>query len=175
MALEHDGAMFSVELLLDAESETSVREDWDRLLVAGLPSSGRNPAPSNRPHVTLAVRDTLEPAAFANVAGLLPIPLELAGIVLLGHPGRYILARHVVVSSALLNCHRVVSTLAGRPEPRYLNTGVDRWTPHVTVARGLTAARLADALRTIRGPNTRGQATGLRVWNAEERVVTALR
>lgn len=167
--------MFSVELLPDAETEDSVRADWDRLLGADLPSSGRNPAPSNRPHVTLAVRDSLEPSAFATVAGLLPIPLELGGILVLGRRDRFILARHVVVTSALLECHRAVSELAGSPEPRYLNTGPDRWTPHVTLARGLTAVRLATALRIIRAPHTVGEATGLRVWNAGDRTVTTLR
>ena len=167
--------MFSVELLPDAATEASVRDDWDRLLGADLPSSGRNPAPSNRPHVTLAVRDSLDPWVFGGVSDLLPIPLELGGLLVLGRRDRFILARHVVVTSALLECHWAVSVLAGRPEPRYLNTGPDRWTPHVTLARGLTAQRLATALRTIRAANIVGEATGLRVWNADERTVTTLR
>ena len=51
--------MFSVELVPDAAIEAAVRADWDRLRRADLPNSGRNPSPSNRPHVTLAVRDEL--------------------------------------------------------------------------------------------------------------------
>ena len=166
--------MFSVELIPDAELDRAVREDWDRLLGADLPSSGRNPAPSNRPHVTLAVRERLEPAAFAGLAGLLPVPLELGGIVLLGHRDRYVLARHVVVSSQLLAVHRAVAEIAGRPEPRYSTTAVDRWTPHITLARGLTAVRLATALRLIRAPHIVGEATGARVWDAESRTVSTL-
>ncbi|MFK4805661.1 2'-5' RNA ligase family protein [Microbacterium sp. ZW CA_36] len=167
--------MFSVELIPDAEIDGAVRDDWDRLLGADLPSSGRNPAPSNRPHVTLAVRDRVDPAAFASIAELLPVALELAGFVLLGHRDRYVLARHVVVSAPLLTVHRVVAEIAGRPEPRYSNTGIDRWTPHMTVARGLTAARLATAMRLVKAPNVVGQATGARVWDAEARRVTTIR
>ncbi|WP_243074099.1 2'-5' RNA ligase family protein [Microbacterium sp. SS28] len=166
--------MFSVELTLDAETEASVRDDWDRLLAADLPSSGRNPSPSNRPHITVAVRDRLDAVAFTRVAALLPIRLELGGALLLGHRERYVLARHVVVSAALLDLHRAVADLAGRPEPRYSNTGPDRWTPHVTLARGLTAMRLATALRTIRAANVVGEAVGLRVWDAEARTITTL-
>lgn len=167
--------MFSVELLPDAAMDRAVRDDWDRLLGADLPSSGRNPAPSNRPHLTLAVRDQLDPSAFAGLADLLPISLELGGIVLLGHRDRYVLARHVVVSSTLLAVHRAVADIAGRPEPRYTNTGVDRWTPHITLARGLTSARLATAMRLIKAPNIVGEAVGARVWDAEARSVSTIR
>jgi len=167
--------VFSVELIPDAELERAVREDWDRLLGADLPSSGRNPAPSNRPHLTLAVRDRVEPSAFAGIAGMLPVPLELGGVVLLGHKDRYVLARHVVVSARLLDVHRAVAAIAGRPEPRYSNTGIGRWTPHITLARGLTAARLATAMRLIKAPNVVGEATGARVWDAEARRVTTIR
>ena len=167
--------MFSVELIPYAEIDRVVREDWDRLLGADLPSSGRNPAPSNRPHVTLAVREHLEPSAFAGIAEMLPVPLELGGVLLLGHRDRYVLTRQVVVTSALLEIHRVVAELAGRPEPRYSTTRIDHWTPHITLARGLTAVRLATAMRTIRAPHISGEAVGARVWDAENRRVITIR
>jgi 2'-5' RNA ligase len=166
--------VFSVELLPDAVLDSAVREDWDRLLAADLPSSGRNPAPSNRPHITLAVRDRLEPADFAGIAAMLPITVELGGVVLLGHKNRYVLARHVVVSAPLLAVHRAVAEIAGKPEPQFTNTGIDRWTPHMTLARGLAAERLATAMRLIKAPNIVAQAIGARVWDAETRTVTTL-
>ena len=167
--------MFSVELIPDAGLDRAVRDDWDRLLAAGLPSSGRNPAPSHRPHVTLAVRDRLDPSAFAGIADLLPLALELGGVVLLGHRNRYVLARHVVVSSPLLAIHRAVAEIAGRPEPRYSSTGTDRWTPHITLARGLTTTRLATAMSVIKAPNIAGEAIGARVWDAEAARVSTIR
>lgn len=167
--------MFSVELIPDDVLDRAVREDWDRLLGADLPSSGRNPAPSNRPHVTLAVRERLEPSAFAGLADLLPVPLDLGGVLLLGHKDRYVLTRQVIVSAALLAVHRAAAEIAGRPEPRYSNTGIDHWTPHITLARGLTAVRLATAMRLIKAPHVSGQATGARVWDAGARRVTTIR
>ncbi len=174
LARAQDGGVFSVELLPDPELDRAVREDWDRLLGADLPSSGRNPAPSNRPHLTLAVRDGLEPSAFAGITDMLPIAVELGGVVILGHRNRYVLARHVVVTAPLLAVHRTVAELAGTPQPHYSNTGIDRWTPHMTLARGLTAERLAKAMRLIRAPNLIGQAIGARVWDADARTVTML-
>ena len=166
--------MFSVELLPDVELDRAVRDDWDRLLAADLPSAGRNPSTSNRPHITLAVRDRLEPSDFLAIGGALPVTIELGGVVLLGHRNRYVLARHVVVSAPLLAIHRAVAELGGPPEPHHTNTGIDRWTPHLTLARGLTAERLATAMRLIKAPNIVGQAIGARVWDAEAKTVTTL-
>ena len=121
--------MFSVELIPDAELDRAVRDDWDRLLAADLPSSGRNPAPSNRPHMTLAVRDRLDPAEFGAVGDLLPVALELAGVVVLGHRDRYVLARHVVVSAQLLAIHRAVASLAAVSPRASVMCGVHRSIP----------------------------------------------
>jgi 2'-5' RNA ligase len=167
--------VFSVELLLDAELERSVREDWDLLLGADMPSSGRNPAPSNRPHVTLAVRERVDPGAFAASAAMLPVPIELGGVVVFGHGLRFILARQVIVSAALLEVHRAVATAAGPAEPRYSNTAPDHWTPHVTLARGLGPDRIAKALRITRVRHAMGKASGMRVWDASTRTITTVR
>ena len=89
--------MFSAELLFDPDSEQSVRDDWARLLDAGLPSAGRHTAPSNRPHITLVVREWMDAAALAPLADSLPIRLDLGGVLLFGHRDRFVLARQVVV------------------------------------------------------------------------------
>lgn len=166
--------MLSVELLLDEESERVVRRDWSRLGDAGLPSAGRNPAPSNRPHVTIAVRDELDPHGFDAVGRMLPVPMELGGILVFGHRDRFILTRQVVVTPELLELHRRAAELAGAPGPRYANTAPGRWTPHVTLARRLETTQVGIALRAIRAPQRVGQATGLRVWNAVTRTVTTV-
>src|SRR4051794_15365587 len=75
-----DGGVFSVEILLDPVLERAVRDEWALLIEAGLPSAGRQTAPSNRPHITLAVRERVDAAAFAPVAEGLPLDLELGGI-----------------------------------------------------------------------------------------------
>lgn len=170
-----DGLVFSVELIPDAAIEAAVRSEWNRLIDAGLPSSGRNPSPSNRPHITLAVRDRLDANDVAAAAPVLPLSLELGGVLLFGRRGSFVLARQVVPTEALLALHRRVAEWLGPPQPRYANTGPDRWSPHVTLARRLDSAQLAHALRVIDPAAVTGQAVGLRVWDASARRITTLR
>ena len=167
--------MFSVELLPDAAVDSVVREDWARLMDAGLPSSGRNPSPTNCPHMTVAVRDRLDIDALHGLADALPIRVEVSGVLLFGGRSRFVLTRHVVASVTLLEFHREVGGRVGPPEPRYSNTAPDRWSPHITLARGMDAERLARALRTVEAPSVAGEVTGLRVWDAAAKRVTTLR
>lgn len=167
--------MFSVELVTDPAIERSVRLDWERLGAAHLPHAGSNPSPSNRPHVTLAVRDEVRAEELAEIAALLPLPLELGGVLLFGHERRFVVSRQVVVTAALLSFHREVARIVGPPEPRYANTGPDRWTPHVTLARRVSPDQLPQVLGVIGEPRLAGEAVGLRVWDAAAKVVTTLR
>ncbi len=45
--------MRTVELLLDPGLDQGVRDLWDRLRDAGLPSLAAHPHPTNRPHLTV--------------------------------------------------------------------------------------------------------------------------
>lgn len=166
--------MLSVELVPDPQIEAVVRDDWARLEAAGLANSGRNPSPSNRPHITVAVRDDLEISSLDGVAAQLPIPLELGGIVLFRHRDRVVVARQVVASAALLRLHLDIADRTGPAGPRYTNTAPDRWTPHVTLARAVPVDRVSEVLRAIAAPPVLGEAVGLRVWNASTKVVTTL-
>ena len=167
--------MFSVELVPDAAIEAAVRDDWARLERAELPNSGRNPSPSNRPHVTLAVRDELAAEIVRGAEEHLPLPLELSGILLFPRRRGVVVARHVVVSGALLALHRGIAERLGAPPPRYANTAVGRWTPHFTLARSVPSAELASVLATIEAEHVVGEAVGLRVWDAAARTITTLR
>ncbi|MBD8022328.1 2'-5' RNA ligase family protein [Microbacterium gallinarum] len=167
--------MFSVELVPDAAIEAAVRDDWARLERAELPNSGRNPSPSNRPHITLAVRDELVAGVVRGAEERLPLPLELSGILLFPRRRGVVVARHVVVSGALLALHREIADRLGAPPPRYANTSVGRWTPHVTLARSVPSADVASVLATIEAGHVVGEAVGLRVWDAAARTITTLR
>ncbi|WP_106815284.1 2'-5' RNA ligase family protein [Microbacterium timonense] len=167
--------MFSVELIPDAATDAAVRAEWGRLIEAGLPSAGRHEGESNRPHVTLAVREALDPAALAPISALLPVPLELGGTLVFGREGRFVLARAVVMTRKLLDLHRAVAFAAGAAGPRYGNTMPDRWSPHVTLARRLDADGLAHALSVLELRAVDGAAVGLRVWDAGNKRVTTLR
>ncbi len=84
----------SVEALLDPVLDASVREEWARLLEAGLPSQARHTGASNAPHVTLAVAERIGADADARLPGALPADLptvRLGGLLVLpGRSGRYV-------------------------------------------------------------------------------------
>jgi hypothetical protein len=167
--------VFSVEVLPDAATDELMRDEWRRLIDAGLPSAGRHEGESNRPHVTLAVRERVEPETFAPLAAMLPLPLELGGVLVFGRGDRFVLTRAVVATKQLLELHRAVAFGAGAAEPRYANTAPDAWSPHLTLARRLHAEQVSQALRVLALPAIRGAAVGLRVWDAAAKRVTTLR
>lgn len=183
----------SVELLLDDGSEAAVRAQWRLLLEAGLPSQARHTGASNRPHVTLTARDAIPDGveqALAAAVGPLPLPLTLGGLLLF--PGRRcVLARLVVPSSRLLRAQLAVAAVldgAGAPSSRGAHFHAGRWTPHVTLARGLTGEQVAAALALlvpesldtrhsvqtrhsspIAGTDTAGAAFAVRRWDGDAR------
>ena len=66
-----------MELLVGVELESHLRGQWQELSAAGLPSQGRNRAPSNRPHVTVGVATAIYTRIdkkLGTVAGRRPIP-----------------------------------------------------------------------------------------------------
>ncbi len=167
----------SLELLLDPALDAAVRAEWDALAGAGLPSQARHPGASNAPHVTLAVADALPEradTALGAVAELLPVPVRLGALtVFTGR--RAVLARLVVPSRALLDVHAAaLDALAGPPGLRR-TVLPGRWTPHVTLARGLPPDRVGDAVAAVPGERVTGpaeltgQADRLRRWDGEAR------
>lgn len=140
-------------------------------MAAGLPSAGRHPGASNRPHVTLLVRGALAPFDAAPLLGR-AFPVTLGAPVLFGAGERRVLARAVVPSAELLALHAGVHAAAG--------SGVDaahtvpgQWSPHVTLARRMPLAELPRALPLI-GGELHGRAAALRRWDAASATVTDL-
>ena len=73
--------------------------------VAGLPSQARHTGASNRPHITLALTDTITDDVerrLADAASRLPIPVALGALLIFG-ARRFVLARLVVPSAGLLD------------------------------------------------------------------------
>ncbi|HEX5728098.1 2'-5' RNA ligase family protein [Microbacterium sp.] len=164
--------MVSIELLLDPDTEASVRADWDGLAAAGLSSLAAHRSASNRPHVTLLVRTALEAVSFTEAADLLPLPILLGAPIVFRHGDRAVLARQVIPSEQLLRLHRVVHSAAPAGEDA-AHTVPGEWTPHVTLARRLPLARLSDALLLL-GPAHRGTGVALRRWDSASATVSYL-
>lgn len=161
----------SIELLFDPETEATIREIWDALSGAGIPSQ----APAGRPHVTLAVADRIPEEADALLHPLtqrLPLGCAVGASLLLGRSSA-ILARLVVPTAALLGYHAEVHRLSGgllAPAPAP-NSLPGNWTPHVTLARRVGGPALSRALRIAgRPPVIEGSFAGLRHWNGDKKV-----
>ena len=164
--------MQTVELLLDEVTEEAVRGEWQRLADAGLPSQALHTGSTNAPHITLAVARAIPEPVEASVSELskaLPLPVELGALVIFGSR-RLALARLVVPQPPLLALHeRTAAALQDCPGvPHYLVPG--RWTPHVTLARGLTPAQVGAALETLGQVDAlAGSVTVMRRWDSDQR------
>ncbi|UYM03910.1 2'-5' RNA ligase family protein [Solicola gregarius] len=160
----------SVELLLDDDADAGVRGEWSALQKAGLPSQGANPADTNRPHVTLWAGDALDPSdegALAELASGLPMPLRLGALACFGRR-RFVLVRFVVTSVPLLMLQASVARVCGVDPRSTLAPG--QWTPHVTLARRLTAAEVGRAVDALgRAPERAAEAIGWRRWDGDAR------
>lgn len=162
----------SLELILDDALDAAVRREWHLLLDAGLPSQGSHGGESNRPHITLAVADEFDDLdariddEFLNVR----FPVRLGAFAVFR--GKHTtLTRLVVPSKELLAVHGHASQLAEGSEGYRSHTSTGKWTPHVTLARRLTRAELAEAfLRLHACPSDLvGTTSALRRWDGEEK------
>ena len=160
----------SVELLLDAEADAAVRADWSTLLDAGLPSQGRNTAATNRPHITVWAGEYLlgsADRALATVAPDLPMPIRLGALAVFGRR-RFIVVRLVVTSIPLLVLQQSVAKICGVDPGSTLAPG--RWTPHVTLARGVTAPEVGRVMDVIGpSPERSAKAVSWRRWDGDAR------
>lgn len=166
--------MEALELLLDDGTSDAVRLEWEALRAAGLPSQANHRGETNAPHITLIATDVLpatDDALSAGLTGLLPLRIRLGPVVtFVGR--RLVVARPVVASADLLALH-AATVRASDAEPTPF-TRAGEWTPHVTLARGLSAEE-ADRAISLFGPSTfEGSVVTLRRWNSVTRQVRHL-
>jgi hypothetical protein len=155
----------SVELVFDQDTEATIRDIWDSLRDAGIPSQ----APASRPHVTLTVAEHIDPSvdALLAVAGSFPLRCVIGAPLLFGR-SQLVLTRVIVPTDALLAVHAEVYRLALphlQPQPM-ANSLPGQWTPHTTLARRLHGSQLGRALRVGARPTViEGSFVGLRRWD----------
>lgn len=165
--------MPSIELLLDPATEAALRAEWDALRDAGLPSQARHTSESNRPHLTLAYSAT--PLAPPAVPGL-PLDVTVASPVVFGSArSGYLLARLVRATEPLLALHRRLITRLGDTADLDLLSAPGAWTPHVTLARRLSAEQLGTAIGMLDARRALdGRAESARMWEKATGTLTAL-
>jgi 2'-5' RNA ligase len=164
--------MRSIELVLDASSDSLIRADWARLAAAGVPSQAGHTSASNSPHITLAAgQDLTVPDNADDLWQGLPLGIGFSGVqVFASGAGRYVLARSVVVTAALLDLHRALHDRAAGALPL---TRPDAWTPHVTLARRVPGHLVATALDLLE-LRMEAQCTAARHWDSTTRTITSL-
>ena len=142
--------MHTVELLPDPGLDAVVRRAWRRLSAARLPSLADHVHPSNRPHLTLAEAQRLDPGGRAALAGILdaalPLTVRAGALGVFLHRG-VVLFLALVPAPELVAVHQRVLALLeeGGCEPlERSRPGV--WVPHVTLASRLPRDRLPAAL-----------------------------
>lgn len=156
----------SVELVFDQDTEAAVRQIWDGLREAGIPSQ----APASRPHATLTVAERIDPEVdtlLASLGGRFPMPCRIGAPLLFGR-AKVVLARLVVPTAELLDVHAEVHRLClphVSPAP-VANALPGQWTAHVTLARRVGPAQMGRAVRIAgKPPEIIGRAIGLRRWD----------
>jgi 2'-5' RNA ligase len=161
----------SIELVFDPDTEATVRQIWDELRAAGLPSQ----VAASRPHVTLSVAERIDAevdAQLSSLGGRFPFHCRIGAPLFFGTT-KAVFARLLVPTTALLDMHAEVHRLSlphlhPRPMPNALPGG---WTPHVTMARRVVPDEMGRALRIAGRPSEiEGSVVGLRRWVGEKKL-----
>lgn len=161
----------SVELLLNEELETAIREQWRVLNQAGLPCQPLRA----RPHVTIGVAHEIYPRIEKRIPqslGDFPLAARIGGILIFGDR-RMVLARAVTTSAQLLAKHESVFNLLQECPGRVGHMAPGQWTPHVTLARKMTPAQVSQAIPLIATrKDLAGEFVGARRWDGTAREET---
>jgi 2'-5' RNA ligase len=160
--------MHSVELVLDDETDARIRDYWVALAEAGLPSRAGHTGASNRPHVTLALTQTIDDDVLIRLdaaVAALPLTVTVGGLLLFG-TRRLVLSRLVISTQELLELQLRVRAAIDDEQDPHRTFDVGRWTPHITLARRLTADQLAPALQALgEQPMITGEVVRARRWD----------
>ena len=160
----------SVELVFDPDTETAIRQIWDELRDAGIPSQ----APASRPHATLTVAERIDvdvDELLSSLADRFPFACRIGAPLFFGR-AKAVLARLVVPTTELLHVHAEVHRLCmphTHPGPMS-NALPAAWTAHVTMARRVVPGQMGRAVRIAgKPPEMKGSVVGLRRWDGNSK------
>ncbi|MDI9915489.1 2'-5' RNA ligase family protein [Rhodococcus sp. IEGM 1379] len=161
----------SVELLLDASSESAIRSLWTALADAELPNQASRHSASNRPHITLFAAHSIPADVDEILVRRFTAPsfeVRLGGYIVFGGK-QFVLARSVIPSRALLRLQRDVfeATTGSSGISAHIKPG--SWTPHVTVARRITPEQLGYAVSLLGSAVIAGECGPIRRWDGDQK------
>ena len=174
--------LHSVEAVLDADTDTQVRREWDGARRRGSAEPGGHQGTTNAPHLTLSaaasVPDCRRGADRSHaLAGMRPVPVRLGALLVMGSR-RFVLARLVVPTAELLALHagrRWARWSAAPDVPERVRAGpldaardprarTRPWSRSVTALAVLGRCRPSTAPSSRCGAGTR--TPGARGWSA---------
>ena len=140
----------SLEMFFDPDTNAAIEELWARLERGGVSSLATFSHRRHRPHVTLAVADTLPiTAAVLDAIGAsrgMQVRMHGLGV----FPGTdAVLFLGITAASSLLNAHAEVHRAIGdcpHPWEHYLPGA---WVPHLTLSMNLDGAALSRAIALL--------------------------
>jgi 2'-5' RNA ligase superfamily len=140
----------ALELYFDPAAERRVRTLWDALQAAGVPSLRDHTHRQHRPHLSLVVGDTLDPAVVAAALTGLPVapPLRLRFSYAGQFVGRVLWLGPAPTPALLAHQAQVWSRLhgAGIDLSEFYAPGA--WVPHTTLSMRVPRPVLAAAIRS---------------------------
>jgi 2'-5' RNA ligase len=142
-----------VHLTFDAPGETAIRELQQSLKGAGLP----HPAPAEQdttPHLTLAGfeefdKDVLVEALTDELDETLSFPVTFASLGVFTGDSKGLFLAPVVTKALLLLHERVHTVVVAHVRGSHAYYVPGAWTPHCTLALGLTGSQLAEGVRRL--------------------------
>lgn len=136
----------ALELSFAPSCAGAVVGQWEALKAAGVPSQADHRSMTNAPHVTLVAAVEVEPEVVSlardTIGPLLPVRLEVRGLVLFGQGPRMTIAHLVEPDPALAAAVQRIRALV--PALRH-----PVWTPHVTLARRVPRRLLPTAFEVL--------------------------
>lgn len=179
----------SIELLLDSETESAVREQWRLLAEARLPSEHRGDSEAQRrPHVSIIACEQIPADTAASLSPLLnsmlPMPIVIGAPMIFGTANgsrpALLLVRQLVPSEALLRLQQDV--VAACPPAVDNHFAAGHWVPHLTLGRRFRPEQIGRALQTLSGPLAGERAvggrdavlTGARYWQGDQKIAQQL-
>jgi hypothetical protein len=141
-------------MYFDQQADVAVRRLWLQLSEAGLPSLATLTHRQHRPHVSLAVAESLAGADLAPLRSALTPPRPALRLYVLGtFPGdEGALFLGVQVTAELLAFHADVhAALAGQPIRHWAYYLPGNWIPHCALAEGLDKSEAGRAFALLAG------------------------
>jgi 2'-5' RNA ligase len=141
-------------MYFDDRADAAVRRLWQLLVDAGLPSLATHTHRRHRPHVSLAVAESLPDADLTPLRSVLAAHQPNVQLYTLAtFPGdRGALFLGVVATTELLEFHAGVhAALAGQAVALWPHYQPGSWVPHCTLAEGMNQAEAARAFGLLYG------------------------